>query len=196
VTLQQPKIVKTIKGKEIAGLKLATTISLQKPTPKPTKPQPTPTPEATETADAILTRQMELQDARKQLAQRATQITINNTPAIPIKPTTDITKIHQTTRTITITPIETTQTQPTQPATITTPYKQSKATQQALKRRQYAQKLQGILKKTTPTQHKPSQLPTQQTTTHVPTQAPSLNIELATHYTEDEKKLWVYVSNI
>ncbi len=44
-------------------------------------------------------------------------------------------------------------------------------------------------------QHKPTQPPAQQTTPHVPTQAPSLNIELATHYTDDEKKLWVYVSN-
>ena len=27
------------------------------------------------------------------------------------------------------------------------------------------------------------------------TQAPELNIEIATHYTDDEKRLWVYISN-
>jgi hypothetical protein len=29
----------------------------------------------------------------------------------------------------------------------------------------------------------------------VPTQAPPLTLEMTTHYTEEEKKLWVYVSN-
>jgi hypothetical protein len=30
---------------------------------------------------------------------------------------------------------------------------------------------------------------------HGPSQAPPLNIEITTHYTEDDKKLWVYLSN-
>jgi hypothetical protein len=29
----------------------------------------------------------------------------------------------------------------------------------------------------------------------VPTQVPTLNIEMETHYTDVEKKLWVYISN-
>jgi hypothetical protein len=60
VTLPKPKIVRTIKGKEIAGLKISTLLNLKKPTPRTKKPQPTPTPEVNETAEEILTRQLEL----------------------------------------------------------------------------------------------------------------------------------------
>jgi hypothetical protein len=87
---------------------------------------------------------MELEDARNQLSKRTKQPTTTNTPTITINKLTDITQIHVTTRANQPTKTPNAQTPIAQPLQTTT-----KAVKQLLKRRQYAQKLQGILKKTT-----------------------------------------------
>jgi hypothetical protein len=92
---------------------------------------------------------MELEDARNQLSKRTKQPTTTNTPTITINKLTDITQIHVTTRANQPTKTPNAQTPIAQPPPAQPLQTTTKAVKQLLKRRQYAQKLQGILKKTT-----------------------------------------------
>jgi hypothetical protein len=59
-----------------------------------TQAKPIPPQEPLESAEAIMIRQIELEDARKQLSKRAKQPVGIKTPTIILNKLTDITQIH------------------------------------------------------------------------------------------------------
>ncbi len=115
VPTMTPPVPRTQKGKELMHPRQTSRTQLAKVQKTKLQAATVPSQEPLESAEAILIRQIELEEARNKLNKRTKQPTTTRTPTLTINQLTDITQIHVTART----------TQPTQPSNTQTPLTQA-----------------------------------------------------------------------